>query len=104
MKKLYQIADIWFGKGSLSKGGVKWRFREIKGTNDNTLGSLADEISTLSDDFFKKIQDLKKTINDKFFGDSRYEANNMITLAENYSCNVTSKITEIQSILENPIK
>ena len=80
------------------------KIREIKGINDNTLGSLVDEISTLSDDFFKYIQDLKKNINDKFFGDSRDEANSIINLAENYSCTVTSKITEIQSILENPIK
>lgn len=79
------------------------KIREIKGANDNTLGDLVDEISTLSDDFFKDIQKLKETTDDKFFGDSRKEANSIIRFAENYSCTVTSKIAEMQSILENQI-
>ncbi len=79
------------------------KIREIKGNDDYTLGDITNEISTLSDDFFKKIQDLKKTVNDKFFGNGRKEANNILSLAENYSCTVTSKITEIQSIQEKQI-
>jgi len=36
------------------------KIREIKGNNDNTLGDLVDEISTLSDVFLKTFKNLKK--------------------------------------------
>ena len=80
------------------------KIKEVRGNGDQDLGELTNKISTLSDEFYRDLQDLKKTVEDEFIGRSREEANKVIKLAEDYTCKVTSKITEVMAILEKPMK